>query len=60
MKIGSLLSIVLFSLVALVHLLRLVSGWEVIIDGWVAPMWSSALGVLIPGTLAFLLWKEAN
>lgn len=54
------LSIALFGLVALAHLLRLVMGWEVIIDGWNSPMWISALGVLIPASLATMLWKETQ
>ncbi len=58
-KIGTLLGIVVFSLVAVAHLLRLLMGWQVTIDGWVAPMWSSVIGVLLPGTIAYLLWKES-
>ncbi len=60
MKIGSLLSIVLFSLVALVHLLRLIFGWEVLVEGEVTPMWVSVLGVLVPASLAVMLWREAR
>lgn len=54
------LSIALFSLVALAHLLRMLMGWEVIIDSWVTPMWISAIGVLVPSSLAAMLWKEAR
>lgn len=58
-KIGTLLGIVVFSLVAVAHLLRLLMGWQVSIDGWIAPMWSSVIGVLLPGSIAYLLWKES-
>ncbi len=29
----------IFALVALLHLLRLVMGWSVVIDSWTVPMW---------------------
>ena len=43
----------LFSIVALVHLLRLAQGWDITIAGWLVPMWVSWIGLIIPGILAF-------
>lgn len=43
----------LFSLIALLHLLRLVFGWEAIIGGLIVPMWVSWAAVLVAGYLAF-------
>lgn len=60
MKTGSLLAVILFSLVALTHLVRLVLGWEVTVAGEIIPQWVSVVGVLIPATLAVMLWKEAD
>jgi uncharacterized membrane protein len=60
MKTGTLLAIVLFTLVALAHLLRLVLGTEVIVAGTVVPQWVSAVAVVVPGVLAWLLWKESR
>lgn len=60
MKTGSLLGIIVFSLVAIAHLLRLLLGWQATIDGWLAPMWTSVIGVLVPGGIAFMLWKESR
>ena len=42
-----------FSLVALLHLLRLVFHWEAVIGGWTAPMWLSWLGLAVAGYLAY-------
>ena len=53
------LAIAIFILVAVLHLLRLVFGWEVTIDGMVVPMWVSIMGFLIAGALAYFLWREA-
>jgi hypothetical protein len=60
MKIGSLLAIVLLSLVALAHLLRLIDGTEIIARGVVVPQWVSVFGVVVPGLIAWLLWRESS
>jgi len=60
MKIGSLLAIVVLSLVACAHLLRLIDGTEIIARGVVVPQWLSIFGVVVPGVVAWLLWKEAK
>jgi hypothetical protein len=43
----------IFAVVALLHLLRLVMGWSVVIDSWTAPMWLSWLGLVVAGGLSF-------
>ena len=50
----------LFALVALVHLLRLVIGFDLVIAGWAVPMWISVVGFIIPSALSFGLWREAK
>ena len=49
----------LLGLGALVHALRLLLGWQLIMGGWEAPMWLSGLGVMLAGSLAYLLWRDA-
>lgn len=56
----TMLAVVVFALVALLHLFRLVFGWEVTINGAAVPMWASGLGLVIAGGLAFLLWQESR
>jgi hypothetical protein len=46
-----------FSLVALVHLLRVVFGWEAIIAGWAMPVWVSIVGVALAGYLGFSAYQ---
>lgn len=60
MKTGTLLAIVVFTIVALAHLYRLLSGTEVSINGDLIPQWISVPGVLIPGLIAWVLWKESK
>jgi hypothetical protein len=50
----------LFALVAVVHLLRLFIGWEIMVNGMVMPRWISAPGLLITAAMALMLWREAR
>ena len=56
----TLLAVLVFALVAVVHLLRLVFGWEVTINGAVVPLWASVLGIVIAAGLAVMLWRESR
>lgn len=58
MKTGSLLAVIVFTLVALAHIYRLVTGAEVTVNGTMVPQWLSIVGVVVPGLIAFLLWRE--
>lgn len=58
MKTGSLLAFIVFVLVALAHVVRLVYNAEVTVDGTIIPQWVSVVGVIVPGLIAFLLWRE--
>jgi len=60
MKTGTLLAIVVFTVVALAHLYRLLTGAEVTINGDLIPQWISVPGVLVPGLIAWVLWKESK
>ena len=44
----------LFLVVAIMHLLRIIFGWQVEIGGLSIPFWVSWLGVLVAGALAYL------
>lgn len=52
-------AIAIFILIAVMHLMRLVFGWEATLNGVVVPMWVSVMGLLIAGALAYFLWREA-
>lgn len=44
---------VVFSLVALLHALRLLKSWPVTIGPWRAPLWISWLGLALAAFLAY-------
>jgi membrane protein CcdC involved in cytochrome C biogenesis len=60
MKTGTKLAIILFVLVALAHLLRLIGSISMTVGEIGVPQWISVFGVIVPGLLAYLLWKESK
>ena len=56
----TLLAVLIFAVVALVHLLRLAYGWEVTINSAAVPLWASVLGLVIAAGLAVMLWRESR
>ena len=57
MKPAALLATLFLSLVAVLHVLRLVFQVEFIVGGSEIPMWASVLAVVGPGALAVWLWR---
>lgn len=49
-----------FLIVALLHLLRVAFGWNLIVDEAVIPTWVSWFGVLIPGYLSYASFHFAS
>ena len=60
MKPFTKIAVIVFSLVSLMHLLRLFFGSEVTVNGSVVPLWMSVLGFLVAAVLALMLWREAR
>ena len=44
---------VIFGLVALLHLLRIVMGWSIVIDAWTVLMWLSWIAFVVAGVLSY-------
>jgi len=52
---------IIFTLVALFHLLRVFEDWPVMIADWSAPKWVSWTALIVAGGLAiFGFWFTAN
>jgi hypothetical protein len=60
MKTGTLLAIIVFTIVAVAHLLRVVDGTQIVVGSTTIPMWVSFVGILVPGLIVVLLWKETR
>lgn len=52
------INIVFFSLIALLHLVRLILQWPAQIASWIIPVWLSAVGVIIAVVLAYVNGKQ--
>ena len=60
MKPFTTIAVVVFSLVALLQLLRIVLGWDVTVNGILIPDWASVIACVVAATLAFMLPREAR
>jgi len=60
MKPFTIIAIVVFVLVGLLHVVRYFLGWKVIINTVIIPVWISAPAIVIAGGLAFMVWREMN
>jgi hypothetical protein len=48
---------IIFSIIAILHGLRFIFGWEAVIAGLVMPIWLSAVVVFVAGCLAYYGYK---
>ena len=60
MKPFTAVAVFVFSLVALLQLLRVTLGWEVTVNGILIPLWASVIACVVAATLAFMLWRETH
>lgn len=60
MKPFTTIAVALFALIAVAHLLRLIFSWEVVVAGFVIPMWWSVGGIVVASCLALMVWREAH
>ena len=47
----------IFLAVAVLHATRLVFHWEILIAGWLVPLWVSGVGLVVAGWLALTAFK---
>ena len=48
-----------FGIVAVLHLLRVVNGWAMVVGPWSAPMWVSWFGTFVPALLCAWAFRLA-
>lgn len=53
-------AVAVLAVVAAAHLWRLLAGWEVVVNGFVVPVWWSAPGAIVAAGLAFAVWYETK
>ena len=60
MKPFTTIAVIVFTLVAVLQLLRVALGWEIAVNGAQVPFWASIVAGLVAALLAFSLWREAR
>jgi hypothetical protein len=56
----TMIAVAVFTVVALLHAVRFVAGWEVTIAGPAIPVWLRAPACLIAGGLDVMVWRESR
>ena len=56
----TIVAIGLFSLIAVLQLLRFILGWEVTVNGLSVPVWVSGIAFVVAVGLAVMVWLEAR
>jgi len=56
----TILAAIIFAIIALAHLYRLFTYFQIIAGSHTIPMWVSYAGVIIPGILAVMLFRESR
>jgi hypothetical protein len=51
---------IVFALVCLVQILRLATGFEVVIAGRAVPLWPNAIAAIVAGSLSLWMWRLAG
>ena len=49
-----------FGVISLLHLLRVINGWDLVLGPWATPMWVSWGGTLVPGFLCIWAFRLAS
>ncbi len=58
MKPFTTIAVIVFSLVALLQLLRVAMGWDVTVAGILIPVWASIIACVVAAALAFMVRRE--
>ena len=56
----TLIAALIFACMALIHVYRLFTDFQVILGSHTIPIWVSYLGIVVPGLLAIMLFREAR
>ena len=60
MKPFTTLAVLVFALVAVLHVFRLVRGIQVVFGSHTIPLWASAVGAIVAALLAIMVWRESR
>lgn len=47
----------IFAIISLIHFIRLFYPFEVVVAGWLVPLWINVIGFLVTGLLSGLMFR---
>jgi len=56
----TLLAVVIFAVMALLHAYRLVTHFRIVLGSHEIPMWCSYIGIVVAGGLAIMVYRETK
>jgi protein-S-isoprenylcysteine O-methyltransferase Ste14 len=56
----TMIAAIIFAVVALLHVYRLFTHFQVIYGSHTVPLWMTYVGIVIPGVLAVMLYRESR
>ena len=60
MKPFTQIAAIIFGIIGLLHLLRLIINFPVVLGNYELPIWLSGVGLVVAMVLCIGLWKESN
>ena len=54
----TMIAVLLFAVMALLHVYRLVTHFQIILGSHTIPIWASYVGVVVAGGLALMVYRE--
>ncbi|MGH8571753.1 MAG: hypothetical protein ACREX8_04140 [Gammaproteobacteria bacterium] len=60
MKPFTTIAVIVFAIMAVVHLYRLLVPFDVIVAGNPVPQWASIVALLVTAALALMVWRESR
>ena len=60
MKPFTTIAVIIFTIIALLHLVRLIRGFDVVVAGWAVPQLASLVGLIVAAVLALMVWRESR
>ena len=58
MKTFTMIAVVIFTLVAVLQLVRVLEGWDIAIGSFHVPMWVSMVAAAVAALMAVMVWRE--
>jgi hypothetical protein len=60
MRTFNTIAVLILAFIAIMQGVRFALGWPLSVNGFVVPLWPSAVAFIVLGLVAVMLWREAR